>query len=75
MECGLCYEEFKPTDEVFNCQKMHVFHIKCYEESSEADLVGVGDIEEDRNDDIFKMRNLCPTCNAPMNITTEDSLR
>jgi len=30
MECGLCWETFMPTDEVFNCQKMHVFHTHCY---------------------------------------------
>ena len=33
MECGLCYEAFQPTDEVFSCKKMHVFHTRCYEES------------------------------------------
>ena len=32
VECGLCWETFVPTDEVFNCKKMHVFHTKCYED-------------------------------------------
>ena len=31
-ECGLCYQSFLPTDEVFNCSKMHIFHTVCYEE-------------------------------------------
>ena len=35
MECGLCYENFKMTDEVFNCTKGHVFHTHCYEDRVE----------------------------------------
>ena len=35
MECGLCYENFKMIDEVFNCTKGHVFHTHCYEDRVE----------------------------------------
>ena len=32
MECGLCWETFKMTDEVFNCINNHVFHTNCYDD-------------------------------------------
>ena len=62
-ECGLCYQSFTPTDEVFNCRKMHIFHTICYEERFMD--------ESDAEDSTFQMRNLCPTCNSPMNISEE----
>ena len=61
MECGLCWETFAPTDEVFNCQKMHVFHTYCYEDR----------VDEDGENDTSDMINTCPTCNSPMNITID----
>ena len=32
MECGLCWENFQMTDEVFNCTNNHVFHTQCYDD-------------------------------------------
>ncbi len=57
LECGLCYETFKPTDEVVNCKRGHCFHTACYEDLAQSD------------DDEADMRNLCPTCNETMNLT------
>ena len=63
MECGLCYQEFLPTDEVFNCQKMHVFHTSCYEERA---------IDDDEVQDNMKgMINKCPSCNAHMTFDSD----
>ena len=61
MECGLCWETFTATDEVFNCQKMHVFHTHCYEDR----------VLEDVEDELDAMINNCPTCNSPMNIVID----
>ena len=46
------------TDDVFNCQKMHVFHVHCYEER----------VLDDDEDDTSAMISTCPTCGCPMNI-------
>ena len=61
LECGLCYETFKPTDEVVNCKRSHCFHTACYEDLAQSD-------EEQSNE--ADMRNLCPTCNQSMNLTS-----
>ena len=45
-ECGLCYETFKLVDEVFFCERMHVFHKLCYEERPEDEASDV-DIEDE----------------------------
>ena len=62
MECGLCWEDFKMTDEVFNCAKNHVFHVQCYEDRAE---------DEYGEDESSGMLNECPTCGSAMNITIE----
>lgn len=63
MECGLCWENFQATDEVFNCQKMHVFHVTCYEDRAVDN--------EEAEDEISAMRNFCPICSSQMNITVD----
>ena len=57
MECGLCYTEFLPTDEVFNCKKMHVFHTNCFEDRA---------VDDEDEGDIKGMISKCPTCNVEM---------
>ena len=44
MECGLCYQPFKATDEVYNCSKLHIFHVKCYEESQDIESDDDGEL-------------------------------
>ena len=63
IECGLCYQTFLPTDEVVNCSKAHIFHMKCYEEYHEDEI-------DEETDGAAAMRNLCPTCQEPMLLTT-----
>ena len=65
MECGLCYEAFKMTDEVFNCRNNHVFHTRCYDDRA-MDTEG-------NNEEIEAMINKCPTCGALMNITVDQT--
>ena len=60
MECGLCYQTFKNSDQVYNCQNMHVFHTNCYEDSL---------MDED---DIKQMLKSCPTCGSQMNIVADN---
>ena len=62
MECGLCWENFKMTDEVFNCQNNHVFHTNCYEDRA---------LDTDGHDEITEMLASCPTCNSAMNISLD----
>ena len=65
-ECGLCFENFKPSDEVVNCNNLHVFHTHCYEDRAVD--------EEEAHDSIGSLRNVCPLCDAPMNLEgTSDS--
>ena len=45
MECGLCWETFKMTDEVFSCKKNHVFHTVCYEDRA-LDTEGQDEISD-----------------------------
>ena len=59
MECGLCWETFTMTDEVFHCEKMHVFHTRCYEDR----------VPDDDEEDTSAMLNKCPTCGCPMVLT------
>ena len=60
MECGLCYQTFKNSDQVYNCTSMHVFHTNCYEDSF---------MDED---DVKQMLNNCPTCGSQMNIIADN---
>ena len=57
-KCGLCGQKFEQTDLVFNCTRMHVFHTRCFEVTS---------------NDKLKELNKCPACNAEMDIVTDDN--
>ena len=63
MECGLCWETFQMTDEVFNCKNNHVFHTRCYDDRA-MDTEGI-------DDEMTSMMNKCPTCGAQMNISLD----
>ena len=57
-ECGLCYQNFEPTDDVVYCTNHHLFHVRCFDEAFE-------DISS-RASSIETMLVKCPTCKGKM---------
>ena len=58
MKCCICQKKFKETDEVCNCEKMHVFHIDCFEQNDRA--------QNASEMTSFIMIKKCPICNEAM---------
>ena len=59
-KCGLCGLPFDQTDLVYNCVKMHVFHISCYENHKA--------VTEDISNGLVKK---CPKCSAVMDTVAD----